>query len=440
MKGAPEVVTSFCDLNDSDIDSILDANEDMGKDGLRVIATATGILDEKPVGGVLTAPSGLRFTGLQGMMDPPREGVRESVAQCRDAGIQVMMITGDHPVTASAIASRLGLRNGSEPLTGREMSSLDDAQLKERLKTTAVAARMSPKDKLRIVRLLKIDGETVAVTGDGVNDAPALKSASIGVAMGRSGTDVARDSADVVLTDDNFVTIVDAVRLGRVTFSSIRKATFFLLSNGLALMVAVIVNTFTELPLIFLPVMLLFMNVVTNGIQDIALSFEKGEGDELEQRPRSRREGVLDTRMWLRTVITGMWMGTGTLVVYRLAHEAGLSVEECRTLALITMVMFNFFQVFSARALRRSVFTINPVGNPLLLVSALAALVMQWGVTAWPAAAELIGLVPLTWQQWLICTAIGFSVLVIVELEKLVWPVASRWVAQGRRMRRRSLR
>lgn len=440
VKGAPEVVTSFCDLNDSDIDSILDANEDMGKDGLRVIATATGILDEKPVGGVLTAPSGLRFTGLQGMMDPPREGVRESVAQCRDAGIQVMMITGDHPVTASAIASRLGLRNGSEPLTGREMSSLDDAQLKERLKTTAVAARMSPKDKLRIVRLLKIDGETVAVTGDGVNDAPALKSASIGVAMGRSGSDVARDSADVVLTDDNFVTIVDAVRLGRVTFSSIRKATFFLLSNGLALMVAVIVNTFTELPLIFLPVMLLFMNVVTNGIQDIALSFEKGEGDELEQRPRSRREGVLDTRMWLRTVITGMWMGIGTLVVYRLAHEAGLSVEECRTLALITMVMFNFFQVFSARALRRSVFTINPVGNPLLLVSALAALVMQWGVTAWPAAAELIGLVPLTWQQWLICTAIGFSVLVIVELEKLVWPVASRWVAQGRRMRRRSLR
>lgn len=437
VKGAPEVVVSFCDLHAGEIESILEANQDMGRDGLRVIATATAPVEEEPAGGVLTTPAGLRFTGLQGMMDPPREGVRESVAQCRDAGIRVMMITGDHPVTASAIASRLGLRGGGEPLTGREMAGLDDAQLKERLKSTTVAARMSPKDKLRIVKLLKADGETVAVTGDGVNDAPALKSASIGVAMGRSGTDVARDSADVVLTDDNFVTIVDAVRLGRVTFSSIRKATFFLLSNGLALMVAVVVNTFTELPLIFLPVMLLFMNVVTNGIQDIALSFEKGEGDELEQKPRPRQEGVLDTRMWLRTVITGLWMGVGTLIVYRLAHDSGLSVEECRTLALITMVMFNFFQVFSARALRRSVFTINPVGNPLLLVSAVAALFMQWGVTAWPAAADLIGLVSLTWEQWAVCSAIGFSVLVIVELEKLAWPVASRWVAQGRRTRRR---
>lgn len=436
VKGAPEIVASFCGLTDRETDSLLHANEQMAKDGLRVIATASREVDEEPVGDVLTTPEWLRFTGLQGMMDPPREGVRESIAQCRKAGIQVMMITGDHPVTAAAIASRLGLRGGSEPLTGRDMAGLDDAQLKERLKTTSVAARMSPQDKLRIVKLLKAEGETVAVTGDGVNDAPALKSASIGVAMGESGTDVARDSADVVLTDDNFVTIVEAVRLGRVTFSSIRKATFHLLSSGIALMVAVIVNTFTELPLIFLPVMLLFMNVVTNGIQDIALSFEKGEGDELEQKPRSKSEGVLDTRMWLRTGITGLWMGIGTLLVYRLAHEAGLSVEECRTLALITMVMFNFFQVFSARALRRSVFALNPFSNPALLATALGAVFMQWGVTAWPTVAELIGLVPLTWQQWLMCTAIGFSVLVIVEMEKFVWPHATRWLNRSRTPRR----
>lgn len=425
VKGAPEVVASFCrGMGGGSVrhEAMVEANHAMAADGLRVIATASRVLDEREaVPKSLDTPHDLQFTGLQGMMDPPREGVREAIGQCRSAGIHVMMITGDHPVTAVAIGRRLGLgRPGDEPITGRDMAGLDDAQLRERLRHTSVAARMSPQDKLRIVKLLKADGETVAVTGDGVNDAPALKAASIGVAMGDSGTDVARESADVVLTDDNFVTIVDAVRLGRVTFSSIRKATFFLISNGLALMTAVVVNTFTELPLIFLPVMLLFMNIVTNGIQDIALSFEKGEGDELDQNPRSKDEGVLDTHMWMRSVITGLWMGIGTLLVYRVANDQGLALEECRTLALITMVMFNFFQVFSARALHISAFAMNPLGNPLLLGSAVAALVLQWAATAWTPAADLIGLTSLSWQQWLMCTGIGVTVLLIVEAEKLV--------------------
>lgn len=425
VKGAPEVVASFCrGMGGGSVrhEAMVEANHAMAADGLRVIATASRVLDEgEAVPKFLDTPHDLQFTGLQGMMDPPREGVREAIGQCRSAGIHVMMITGDHPVTAVAIGRRLGLgRPGDEPITGRDMAGLDDAQLRERLRHTSVAARMSPQDKLRIVKLLKADGETVAVTGDGVNDAPALKAASIGVAMGDSGTDVARESADVVLTDDNFVTIVDAVRLGRVTFSSIRKATFFLISNGLALMTAVVVNTFTELPLIFLPVMLLFMNIVTNGIQDIALSFEKGEGDELDQNPRSKDEGVLDTHMWMRSVITGLWMGIGTLLVYRVANDQGLALEECRTLALITMVMFNFFQVFSARALHISAFAMNPLGNPLLLGSAVAALVLQWAATAWTPAADLIGLTSLSWQQWLMCTGIGVTVLLIVEAEKLV--------------------
>lgn len=328
VKGAPEVGASFCrGMGGGSVlhEAMEEANHAMAADGLRVIATASRVLDEgEAVPKSLDTPHDLQFTGLQGMMDPPREGVREAIGQCRSAGIHVMMITGDHPVTAVAIGRRLGLgRPGDEPITGRDMAGLDDAQLRERLRHTSVAARMSPQDKLRIVKLLKADGETVAVTGDGVNDAPALKAASIGVAMGDSGTDVARESADVVLTDDNFVTIVDAVRLGRVTFSSIRKATFFLISNGLALMTAVVVNTFTELPLIFLPVMLLFMNIVTNGIQDIALSFENGEGDELDQNPRSKDEGVLDTHMWMRSIITGLWMDIGTLLVYRVANDQG---------------------------------------------------------------------------------------------------------------------
>jgi len=385
VKGAPEVVASFCrGMGGGSVlhEAMEEANHAMAADGLRVIATAYRVLgdDEVPdATKALDTPHDLQFTGQQGMMDPPREGVREAIGQCRSAGIHVMMITGDHPVPAVAIGKRLGLgRPGDEPLTGRDMVGLDDAQPRERLRHTSVAARMSPQDKLRIVKQLKADGATVAVT------------------------------------------IVDAVRLGRVTFSSIRKATFFLISNGLALMTAVVVNTFTELPLIFLPVMLLFMNIVTNGIQDIALSFEKGEGDELDQNPRSKDEGVLDTHMWMRSVITGLWMGIGTLLVYRVANDQGLALEECRTLALITMVMFNFLQVFSARALHISAFAMNPLGNPLLLGSAVAALVLQWAATAWTPAADLIGLTSLSWQQWLMCTGIGVTVLLIVEAEKLV--------------------
>lgn len=433
VKGAPERILAFCSsMSVRDAQVPLDAGAaeqtllDMAQRGLRVIATAEARLDEPPAGDELPVPENLTLTGLQGMLDPPRPGAPQAIAECQSAGIHVMMITGDHPTTAAAISERLGLRGELPPLTGADMRELSDLELIERLPQTAVAARMSPQDKLRIVKALQTTGNIVAVTGDGVNDAPALKAASIGVAMGASGTDVARESADVVLTDDNFVTIVDAVRQGRVTFSSIRKATFFLLSNGLAALIAVAVNTFTELPLIFLPVVLLIMNVVTNGVQDIALAFEKGEGDELQQQPRARGEGVLNRTMWLRTIITGTWMGVGTLVVYRLAHEADLSIEHARTLALITLVMFNFFQVFSARAERKSLFSLNPFGNPFLLISALLALFIQWGLTVWPAAAELLGITALSAGEWLMCLVIGSSVLFIVEGEKLVRRISGR--------------
>ncbi|MGO3139473.1 MAG: cation-translocating P-type ATPase [Galactobacter sp.] len=454
VKGAPEVILQFCTAMAGsegplpvDTELVRSTIESMAKDGLRVIATAHLELDDHTMphaaggpgadgalgasgtqgaGGTLPTPSGMVLTGLQGMMDPPRPGVAEAIQQCREAGIHVMMITGDHPITAAAIGARLGLDGEAEALTGVEMSTLGDLDLLERLRTTSVAARMSPQDKLRIVKVLKSDRNIVAITGDGVNDAPALKAASIGVAMGKSGTDVARESADLVLTDDNFVTIVDAVEQGRVTFASIRKATFFLLSNGIAALIAVAINTFSDLPLIFLPVMLLIMNVVTNGIQDIALSFEKGEGDELKQKPRRVGEGVLNRSMWLRTVITGCWMGVGTLLVYRLAHEAGFALDHARTLALITMVMFNFFQVFSARAERTSLFALNPFSNPFLLVSAVTALAIQWALTVIPPAADLIGLAPLSPWEWLMCALVGSSVLAIVEAEKLVRRVAHR--------------
>lgn len=433
VKGAPERVLAFCDrlatgsgpvpLDPAAADAVGAANLRMGAEGLRVLATASRpVPDDEDVPEDLPQPRGLLLLGLEGMADPPRPGVPAAVAACQEAGIRVMMITGDHPVTAASIGERLGMESGpgSEPLTGPEVDGLGDDELRERLRTTSVAARMTPHNKLRIVELLRGEGETVAVTGDGVNDAPALKAASIGVAMGRSGTDVARESADLVLTDDNFVTIVDAVEQGRVTFAAIRKASFFLLANATGFMLAVTVNLFTDQPLIFLPVMLLWTNLVTNGVQDIALAFEKGEGDELRQRPRDGSEGVLNGTMWLRTVITGVWMAAGTLLVYGQALDSGYALDHARTFALTTMVMFNVFNVMNARTERRSLFQVSLLGNPLLVASAVLALLMHWGVMSWSASAGILGLAPLTGWEWGGCILLGSTVFILVEAEKLV--------------------
>jgi len=397
------------------------ANEEMGSEGLRVIATGSRVLrDDEDVTVPLPPPSGLTFLGMEGMTDPPRAGVAAAVEKCRRAGIKVMMITGDHPVTAVAIAGRLGLPTGKPALTGAEMADLDDHMLAARLEQTSVAARVSPVDKLRIVDALKGAGKVVAITGDGVNDAPALKAAAIGVAMGRSGTDVAREAADIVLTDDNFVTIVHAVEEGRVTFAAIRKTTYFLLSTGAAALVAVTLSVFAETPLLFLPVQMLWMNVVTNGVQDIALAFEPGEGDELRRPPRPASEGLLSRTLWFRAGITGAWMALAVILTFIVELHAGYPEIHARTMALTMFVMLSFFQVFSSRAEVKSLFQLRLLANKPLLYTSLAALGLHWAVMNWPVTAGLLELTPLNAWEWLVCVAVGSTVLVIVEAEKAV--------------------
>lgn len=403
-----------------DADRINDANDEMAASGLRVIATAFRRLDDgEDVGEEIPEPSGLVFLGLQGMVDPPRPGVAEAIDNCRAAGIRVIMITGDHPTTAMAIAEQLHLETSAEPLTGKEIQALSDDALLERLREVGVAARVSPSDKMRIVEVLQEDGETVAVTGDGVNDAPALKAASLGVAMGESGTDVARDSADVVLTDDNFVTVVDAVEQGRVTFNAIRKATHFLLATGAASLIAVALSVFLDVPLIFLPLQMLFINVVTNGVQDIALVFEAAEGDELERAPRSPDEGVLSRTLWIRTAIAGVWMAAATFTMFSWSLGQGMDEEHARTLALTLFVWMNFYLVQTSRFENRSLFT-DPIGNRLLIGTSVAALVLYWGAMNWSVSASALGLVPISLNEWAICAAVGLGVLIVVELDKLI--------------------
>ena len=428
VKGAPDTLLRMSTrmrtvVGDEPIDEheVADANREMASRGLRVIATASRELgDHEGHDGFLAVPSGLTLLGLEGMTDPPRPGVAAAIAACQDAGIAVKMITGDHPSTAEAIADRLGIPRRGPALTGTEMAQLDDDVLVARLRETSVAARVSPQDKLRIVTVLQAAGEVVAVTGDGVNDAPALKAASIGVAMGESGTEVAREAADVVLADDNFATIVSAVSQGRVTFAAIRKATFFLLSGALGIVIAVLINVFSDQPLLFLPVQVLWINLVTNGLQDVALAFEPAEGNELQRPPRPQAEGLLSRVLWVRLVITGSWIGLVLLVTFSWAIGAGLDEEHARTLALTILVCLNFFLAGSSRAEHRSLFALSPVSNPFLLVTAAGSLLLQAGAMWWQPSASILGLTPLSLMEWAVCFALGSTVLIIVEIEKLV--------------------
>ena len=404
-----------------DTDEASDANHELASRGLRVIATACRMLaDDEARDGFLPPPTALTLLGLEGMADPPRPGVAAAIAACQDAGIAVKMITGDHPSTAEAIADRLGIPRRGPAITGTEMEGLDDDVLVARLRETSVAARVSPHDKLRIVTALQRAGEVVAVTGDGVNDAPALKAASIGVAMGASGTEVAREAADIVLADDNFATIVKAVHQGRVTFAAIRKATFFLLSTALGVIIAVLINVFSDQPLMFLPIQVLWINLVTNGLQDVALAFEPAEGGELQRPPRPRSEGLLSRILWIRLAITGAWMGVLILLTFSWAIGEGYSDDHARTLALTLVVCLNFFQAGSSRAEHRSLFALSPISNPFLLLTAAGSLLLQAGAMWWPPSAAILGLSPLSLAEWAVCFALGSTVLVIVELEKAV--------------------
>lgn len=445
-KGAPERILEMCDrmqigetIVPVDAAAVRAAADEMAAAGLRVLAMAAAMLSEG-IGDVQRPPSpnGLVLLGLQGMLDPPREGVRESIATCHRAGIRVLMITGDHAVTARAIAEDLGIGH-HEPagdhasegqrsvgvLTGADLATMNDDELQSQVATTDVFARVAPEEKLRIVRSLQGRGEVVAVTGDGVNDAPALKAAEIGVAMGRGGTDVAREAADMVLTDDNFVSIAAAVEEGRVTFDNVRKVTFFLVSTGAAAIIAIIASVWLGWPLLMLPAQLLWLNLVTNGLQDVALAFEPGEPDVLDRSPRRISEGVLSRELWQRTVLAGAVMAIGTLIMFRwqldrTANDAADALTLAQTTALTTMVIFMALHVGNARAENQSVFRRSPISNPFLLMATLAALGIHIAALYLPPTQFVLRVEPLDGATWVRILAVSISVVIAVEADKAV--------------------
>jgi magnesium-transporting ATPase (P-type) len=424
VKGAPERVIAMCTAcmgGDSELTpTIMEVAENFAKDGLRVLAMA---YKEGPVDlHELTydrVESDLTVAGLQGMMDPPRPEAVEAIEGCKGAGVRVAMITGDHAITALAVAKSLGMAlESGEVLTGRELETMTDEELFQKVKRVSIYARVAPEHKLRIVQQLIKHDEIVAVTGDGVNDAPALKAAHIGIAMGKSGTDVAKEASDMVVTDDNFASIFAAVKEGRIVFDNIRKVTFFLIPTGVAAILSIIGTVVTGFPIPYVPAQLLWINLVTNGLQDVALAFEPGEKDVSERPPRDPQEGIMSRVLIERTVIVGLIIATGVVYNFVTALQQGESLEKARTVAVTTMVFFQFFQAWNSRSEFQSVFRISPTGNPFLLYALIAATFAQLALIYVPALQWVFRTEPLNLHDWVAVIMVSSTVILTVEIDK----------------------
>ncbi|HEY5774725.1 MAG TPA: HAD-IC family P-type ATPase [Xanthomonadales bacterium] len=375
----------------------------------------------------------LMLLGLVGMIDPLRPEAKAAITACRQAGIRVAMVTGDHPATAYAIGRELELvSKPQEVVTGAELKLAVDTESLDRLTAQArVFARVEPQQKLEVVQSLKRNGHYVAVSGDGANDAPALRAAHVGVAMGSGGTDVARETADIIITDDNFASIVNGVEEGRIAYANVRKVIFLLISTGAAELVLFILALLSGLPLPLLAVQLLWLNLVTNGIQDVALAFEPGEGNELRSPPRPPRESIFNRLMIERVALSAAVIGSVAFVVFQWLLARGFSLDEARNGTLMLMVLFENIHVFNSRSESLSAFRHNLMRNPLLLFGTIAAQLVHVGAMYTPWISDVLRIRPISLQSWFELLLLALSVLLVMELHKLL----RRWLS----LRRHSL-
>jgi len=425
VKGAPERVLAMCDRSAAgfDLDQLHRAAEAFAERGYRVLAFADGeapeALDEASPP---PEPSGLRFLGFVGMIDPLRPGAKEAVKACHAAGIEVSMVTGDHPVTALAIARDLGFADSPEQVvTGQQIAEMSEKELGETVAKSRVFARVAPHQKLDIVNAAQRANHFVAVTGDGVNDAPALRAANISVAMGRAGTDVAREAADLVISDDNFATIVAGVEEGRVAFDNIRKVVLLLLSTGAAevVLVGLAVATGSFLPL--LPAQLLWLNLVTNGIQHVALAFEPNEGDVLERPPRPPRERIFNDVMITNVLFSAVVMGLLAFgEFWWLVNQWELEPFAASNVLLLQMVLFENVHIGNCRSETKSPFHHSPLRSPILLIGAATAFLVHVGAMYWPFAQSVLRTEPVDLRTWAVVIAVALVFFFIVAAQKWV--------------------
>jgi Ca2+-transporting ATPase len=448
VKGAPDVLLDRCThelvgeeafpLTGERRDAISRDVAQLADEALRTLGVAFRTLPAEGPGNVdESLDSDLVWLGVVGMIDPPREEAKQAVRDAQGAGVRVIMITGDHPSTAKAIATELGItEHGTHAVTGQELQRADDAVLRDLVQRTSVFARVAPEHKLRIVQALKANGEIVAMTGDGVNDAPALKQADIGIAMGITGTDVSKGAADMILTDDNFASIVAAVEEGRSIFANIQRFLRFLLSSNigevvvmflgvlLAGVIGLVADTGAAIAVPLLAVQILWINLLTDAGPALALGVEPADHGVMQQPPRDPRTSVITPRMWWDIGFVGIIMGAGTLLMLDTSLPGGLipgsgTLTYGHTMTFTTLVFFQLFNVFNARFIRRSAFYgLNK--NYWLWLAVGLSLLLQIVVVYVPIMQQAFDTVPLTLQDWVLCAAVGSSVLWLSELKKLV--------------------
>jgi P-type Ca2+ transporter type 2C len=429
-KGAPEVILASCSrvltnageeaLEDAGRAAILEVAQAMATDALRVLAVS-----QKVNAAPETAESEMTFLGLLGMIDPPRSEAAEAVQTCRQAGITPIMITGDHPLTAKAVASELGILTNGRVVAGAELDKMVDDDLARELDHVAVFARVSPAHKLRIVSALQQRGHLVAMTGDGVNDAPALKKADIGVAMGITGTDVSKEAAAMTLTDDNFASIVAAVEEGRGVFGNIKKYLMYLLSSNVGEMLLMAVATLAGLPLPLSAVQILYVNLVTDGLPALALAVDPPEADLMQRRPRNPKSGIFTRPVLALILAGGVWSAVVNLGLFVWALSSGRSLNEAMTLTFLSLVLIQFFKAYNFRSDRHSVLN-RPFANGWLNLAIVGEILLLPLLLYVPFLSEAFGTAALGLADWVLVLALAVSVMPVLEAVK--WMVRRGWL------------
>ena len=427
-KGAPDVLLDKCsyyeemnnikEFDNFFYDLIKNKNNKMAEKALRVLAVAYLDVDILPSQiDSETIEKGLIFIGLIGMIDPPREGVKEAVKECKKAGIKTVMITGDHIITAKAIAKEIGILGRDElAITGNELDKLTDNELVKNIMNYSVFARVTPEHKVRIVKLFQRAGMVVAMTGDGVNDAPALKKADIGISMGLKGTDVAKNASDMILNDDNFVTIVEAVKQGRNIFDNIKKAIHFLIATNIGEIVTIFIGLLLGMKSPLLAIQLLWVNLVTDSLPAIALGLELPVKDIMERKPRDPRKSIFADGLFGKIISEGLMIGMFTIIAFSIGNKY-YGLEVGRTMAFISLGMLELIHSFNIKS-EETIFTKKLFNNKYLIGAFILGAILQVGIVFIPVLANLFKLERLNLVQWGITIIISVMPIIIMEIQK----------------------
>ena len=434
-KGAPDVLIKKCThinqetsidnfrqsgLSNSQTQTIQNENLKMAQKALRVLGVAYKYLENLPAKlDQEVIENNMTFVGLIGMIDPPRPGVKEAINTCRKAGIKTVMITGDHIATAKSIAKELNiLKNGEKAITGQELDQMTDETLKDEIKNASVFARVSPEHKVRIVKAWQKTGAVVAMTGDGVNDSPALKNADIGIAMGKTGTDVAKNASDMILADDNFITIVEAVKQGRNIYDNIKKAIHFLLATNIGEIVTIFMGLVLGFKSPLLAIQLLWVKLVTDSLPAIALGLEPAEKDIMNRKPVNSRKGLFADGLWSKIITEGILIGALTLVAFSIGNK-WYGLEVGRTMAFVAIGVLELVHSFNIKS-DKSIFKVGILENKFLLGSFILGVFVQTIVVIIPMLANIFKLVPLNFIQWGITLLISIIPIPVIELQKKI--------------------